>query len=190
MKKNRDLEIIKRHASRLIEFIKMKRIEITLAFALGGFISIFVIEYVKVQAYNFDEFIEEVISSSTSFSGLEVTVFESFLLIVSFFLLFAIPFISNAFRRNESKFFLIMLIFFLIFDILFYFEALFQGIDFRFMLFVYISISFYVWVFIEGLKGVYNWCKVSKEEKEHFNIAKLTLIWTIAAFAIGLLLSS
>lgn len=53
---------------------------------------------------------------------------------------------------------------------------------------IWMLFSYFIWLFIQFLKIVYNWLLID-EKKKKIDVAKMTLIWTIIAFLLGVISS-
>lgn len=160
--------------------------ELSFAVGIGSLVAFWLINVCKDKAIPLSAEIEKVITSG-NYQEIYVGMWEGIIFMVGFLASFIAPLLSQWDKKMGIK--VSVLLALVSFDLCGLMTVIAQGQVYPFfMVTVWVSSIYIVWLCIGVLKIIYGWLKIEKEEKNQFNVAKLTLIWTVIAFLLGRLM--
>jgi len=161
--------------------IKFPTLGDLVSFSLGGLITVFITHVLRLNMLSID--VGRIIQANY---GMELTQLEFIIFLFSITTVLTLPLLVNKDKYTNIKTCgLILLVFINIGSFLSVFAR--NEITNAFVvLLLMLSVSL-VKIFIKFLKISYNWFLLSEEESR-VNVAKVTLLWTIMVFVLGILL--
>lgn len=152
---------------------------------LGGLASLYIVEFFKMKILpnliSFNE-ISKFLAENNIF---DIGTMEVLIFIVSMVSIISAPLLSvNDSQNNYNVVGLIVLIFIEIISVLSICAR--HKIGYLFIISTTIFSVYLVWLLIDILKIAYSWTKIDKSEKNQIDVTKLTFIWTVIVFLVGL----
>ncbi|MGU8438674.1 hypothetical protein [Clostridium perfringens] len=157
-----------------------------ISIGLGGLISLYIIEYCRINLIPFFNGKNSLYNFILDNNITSINEIEIFIMLVSIIAIISAPLLA---KRNSKKMFEIFLIVILLFLELVCFMSLivYQYITTLFILGTVITWSYLVWFSIDILKEIYLWTRINKSKEDQVDVTKLTFIWAIIVFILGLL---
>lgn len=154
--------------------------------ALGGFLSCYITVFIRKEImpiFSQEEILKRFVENSEFIS---IGLFEIVVFVISFITILIAPLLGKKDKKQNKKVFLFFIIavtsvFFIIIS------AGRQRLDYITAILILFSCILFISILIDILKATYQWLKVDKKQKGQIDIAKLTFIWTIIVFIIGIL---
>ncbi|MGL9921168.1 hypothetical protein [Enterococcus sp. DIV1758] len=179
------MKVLKDSLSKTQFVIKRFGSKFVFSLGLGGLISLYIVEFFKVKMLphlnNFNK-LHEVLADNNilSIGNIEIIIF-----IVSMVSIISAPLLSlNDSKKNYSVVGLIILLFVEMVAVLS--VCVSQQIGNLFIVCTTILCVYLIWLLLDILKIAYAWTKIDKTEKNQIDVAKLTFIWAIIVFLLGL----
>lgn len=168
---------------------KLREIDLSswfLSVGIGGITTLYVIDICKLKVlphFNKNGNLAEQVKT-LKIDNISIT--ETVILLVAILSLLISPLLKTGSKGTGIRIFGIISLFFLE---LFAFMSMIlqQRINGFFIFFTLLSSIFCFRLFVEGLSGINKWIRISKEETNQVDVAKLTFIWAIIIALINLL---
>ena len=174
---------------------KLKEVKVILSFILSGIITnIIVIKLLKYFSVSKEQN-SDIKKSIFDYSSIEILL--TVLFSISVVLLFTLPFFIMNLQQDERKknrYYLLGLILFGYLTLSFYLYN-YKKVFVSEVLYIYFSITYFIYKILEVFEVIYNWLwettyyKGNKIKKKYrkLNIKKLSLLWAIIIFILGIL---
>jgi len=157
--------------------------EILFSIGAGSLLAFYLIELCKVKLVPLSDEIEKLILTGNT-QAIYMGLLEYVIFMVGVIAILIAPLLSQRNKGVGIKVFLLLVL--ALIDIGGVITVIAQGRVFStFILVVWISSVYMTWFCIGVMKIIYGWIKIDKEEKNQFDVAKLTFIWAIIAFLLG-----
>lgn len=153
---------------------------------VGGLLALYIIELCRIKLItnlNWEEYFHDFIiyNNINRISYIEICI-----LITSIISIVSAPLLSK--RDSKRNFEVIFFIILSVFELICFMSMLVQQeINNMFILGTTITSIYIVWITIDILKIIYTWTKIDKSAEKQVDVSKLTFIWAIIVFIIGIL---
>lgn len=152
---------------------------------VGGIFALYLIEFCRVRILPNISNIDIMHGSGNHLEVMKIHPMEVFIFLISIISIMISPLLSKKKSKIIRIFSLIVVLFMEL--VSFMSIIVYQEISSLFIVWTMIMSVYLIWIAIDILKVIYNWLKINKESEEQVDIAKLTFIWAIIAFILGLL---
>ena len=153
------------------------------AFGIGSLISSWILKLCNRQIPHLKESLEQLTEQPEL---TESAIFEGCLLLIGICVLFAVPAMAERGWKNTAR--LIAAVFFVVMDSVGMLVCAIQGrMLISVMLLLWVTAVFLVWQIIKLTERLSVWVKSTKPN-EKYDIGKLSLLWAVVAFLIGLVI--
>lgn len=181
MEKNYEYFLLK-----LKELIRIYASKFIFSLGVGGLISLYVTELFRIKLLPYLNGVDEIYNVLMNLNIKGINFIEPFILIISLILIISAPLFSKNFSGKTLKLVFLILTFGL--EIISCISVFIKGeISNSFILMNIIIFTYFVWLIIDILKIIYSWSRIDKLSENQVDVTKLTLIWAIIAFLLGLL---
>lgn len=153
---------------------------------IGGLISLFIIEYCRFKLIPFFTGTNALYNFIVDNKLEDITNIEFIIMFISIIAIIFAPLLT---KRNSKKMFKLTFIVLLLFfeSVCFVSIIINPSITKPFILLTTITFISLVWFSIDILKVIYSWTKIDKSKENQVDVTKLTFIWAIIVFILGLL---
>ncbi|MBP2098048.1 hypothetical protein [Enterococcus rivorum] len=152
---------------------------------LGGLFSLYIIEFFRMKVIPKLENLKEIHEVLGENNISSITSLEIIILVVCIVSLISAPLLSkNDSKRSYEVVAFIVLLFFELIAILSVLVS--KEINNLFIVGTTILSIYFVWLMIDILKITYAWTKIDKTAEKQIDVTKLTLIWAIIVFLLGM----
>lgn len=173
-------------------FLKMKaclkkcRVREAISIGIGGLISVYIIEYCRlnlIPALNGRNIVYQFIvdRNITSINKIEI-----FIILVSIIAIIYAPLLAKNSSKDFEMFLGIILMFMEI--VCFMSVVMYEYITTIFILGTTITVIYLLWFIMGVLKEIYFWTRIEKSEYNQVDVTKLTFIWAVIVFILGLII--
>ncbi len=157
-------------------FLNYKK-NIFLSIGIGSIVTCFLLIFINKNLPSI-----EIYEDTSIAGGYNISLFSYLLLVIGLTIMMIIPFLNNWNRKNRILFSLLLLI--VPIDIVTAVVLIARSELFLLAIgIIWVSVVFYMFVFIQIIGVLHNWVKVADSDK--YDIGKLTLVWVILAFILG-----
>lgn len=173
-------------------FLKIKSLireyssKFVFSLGMGGLLAIYIIELCRMKVIPVLKETEDLYEIFVNLNIVDINVIEIYIIAISIVAIISSPLLSKKdLKRSYEVFFLITVF---VFEIICFMSMVInKDINKLFIVGTTITSIYLVWIFIDILKIIYAWIKIDKSVEKQVDVAKLTFIWAIIAFILGLL---
>lgn len=154
---------------------------------LGGLFSLYIIQLCRVKLLPFIKEQGELSEIAISMGGASINSIEIFILLVSLTAIISAPLLSEKSSKGSKQVFILVILIF--FNLMTFMSIVIQQqVNTIFIISITIASIYLVRIGLDILKIIYNWTKQDKKVDDQPDVAKLTLIWAVIAFILGIMI--
>ncbi|MDQ0149615.1 hypothetical protein ACFO6R_16100 [Eubacterium multiforme] len=173
-----------RNFSKILSVIKNNLSKGVFSLGMGGLVAIYFIEFCRIRIIpNLKSINSNFYEVFITNNMIHIDTIELYGIIISIILIMIAPLLRE--KENLTICFFIVIIF--IESVSFMSVFVHQSITKLFILGTILTSVYLIWFIIDILKSIYNWIHIEKSSKNQVDVTKLTFIWAIIIFLIGLL---
>jgi len=166
------------------ELSKRSFCKYVVSFGVGVLSSMYLLLHIRMRVAPIGVEIFQIISSETQVPFYE---WELMLLISGIVAIIVAPLFTLEKKKRLTRIFVLIFLFFV--NVVGLLTIVIQGrVPALFVISLITMATYMCALLIDAVGHVYNWLLIKKDESKQVDVAKLTLIWAIIVFALGLLL--
>lgn len=180
------LESINQFFKKIKSFIRDYGSKFAFSLGMGGILAIYIIEKCKIKLIPVLKDTEHLYQFFLDNNITEINTIEIYILIISIIAIISSPLLSKKDSKRSIEVFIFITLF--IFELVSVMSMIiYKDISKLFILGTIIISIYLVWIVMDILKIIYSWTKLDKSSEKQVDVAKLTFIWAIIAFILGVL---
>ena len=179
------MKSISRFFSKMESLFEKYGVRGALSIGIGGIISLYIIEYCRINLLpvlgGTDVLYKFIVDNNiTSINKIEV-----FIMFISIIAIISAPLLTK--RNSKKRFEIFLIVILLSLELVCFMSVIiYQYINTLFILGTSITVIYLVWFSIDVLKEIYFWTRINKSKEDQVDVTKLTFIWAIIVFILGL----